>query len=112
MTIKIVIFLLLFSLYSGCTMNGQPLQQHLSAPENSTLRNCAELFVETEQAIVAAGVIDSQAARIAGYPYLRVNRLLSDYRNELSGQAFENWISRLQESCNDRLAGGVSEFTR
>ena len=95
MTIKIVIFLLLFSLYSGCTMNGQPLQQHLSAPENSTLRNCAELFVKTEQAIVAAGVIDSQAARIAGYPYLRVNRLLSDYRNELSGQAFEDWISRL-----------------
>jgi hypothetical protein len=97
MTIKIVIFLLLLSLYSGCAMDGQPLQQHLSAPENSTLRNCAELFVETEQAIIAAGVIDSQAVRIAGYPYLRVNRFLSDYRHEVSGQAFESWISGLQE---------------
>jgi hypothetical protein len=97
MTIKIFIFLLLLSLYSGCAMNRQPLQQHLSALENSSLRNCAELFVETEQAIIAAGVIDSQAVRIAGYPYLRVNRFLSDYRHEVSGQAFEDWINRLQE---------------
>jgi hypothetical protein len=97
MTIKIFIFLLLLSLYSGCAMNRQPLQQHLSAHENSTLRNCAELFVETEQAVIAAGVIDSQDVRIDGYPYLRVNRFLSDYRNEVSGPAFENWISRLQE---------------
>lgn len=101
MTIKIIIFLLLFSLYSGCAIypfqNGQPLQQHLSAPENSTLRNCAELFVETEQAIIAAGVIDSQDARIDGYPYLRVNRFLSDFRYEVSGPAFESWINRLQE---------------
>ena len=97
MTIKIFTLLLLLNLYSGCAMNGQPLQQHLSAPENSSLRNCAELFVETEQAIIAAGVIDSQDVRIAGYPYLRVNRFLSDYRNEVSGQAFESWINRLQE---------------
>jgi len=90
MTIKIFIFLLLFSLYSGCAIyplqNGQPLQQHLSVAENSTLRNCAELFVETEQAIYAAGVIDSQDARINGYPYLRVNRFLSDFRHEVSGR--------------------------
>ena len=97
MSIKIFILLFLLSLHSGCTMNVQPLQQHLSAPENSTLRNCAELFSETEQAIVAEGVIDSQDARIAGYPYLRVNRFLSDYRNEVSGPTLESWINRLQE---------------
>lgn len=97
MSIKIFILLFLLSLHSGCTMNVQPLQQHLSAPENSILRNCAELFSETEQAIVAEGVIDSQDARIAGYPYLRVNRFLSDYRNEVSGPALESWINRLQE---------------
>ena len=101
MTIKTFIFLLLLSLYNGCAIysfqNEQPLQQHLSAPEDSTLRNCAELFVETEQTIIAAGVIDSQDARIAGYPYLRVNRFLSDYRHEVSGQAFESWINHLQE---------------
>jgi uncharacterized protein YecE (DUF72 family) len=69
----------------------------LSASENSTLRNCAELFVETEKTIIAADVIDSQDVCMAGYPYLRVNRFLSDYRYEVSGQAFESWIKRLQE---------------
>jgi len=101
MTIKIFIFLLLLSLQSGCAIfpfqSVEPLQQHLSAPENSTLRNCAGLFAEAEQAIIAAGVIDSQAVRIAGYPYLRVNRFLSDYRHEVSGPAFDSWINRLQE---------------
>jgi hypothetical protein len=97
MTIKIFIFLLLLSQHGGCAMIGRPLQQHLSALENSTLRNCAELFVETEQAIISAGVIDSQDVRIAGYPYLRINRFLSDYRHEVSGPAFESWIDRLQE---------------
>lgn len=41
--------------------------------------------------------LTSQAVRIAGYPYLRVNRFLSDYRNEVSGPVFESWINRLQE---------------
>jgi hypothetical protein len=97
MSIKIFILLFLLSLASGCAMNAQPLQQHLSAPENSPLRNCAELFLETEQTIIAAGVIDSQAVRIDGYPYLRVNRFWSDFRHEVSGPAFESWINHLQE---------------
>ena len=97
MILKIFIFLLLLCLFSGCAMNVRPLQLHLSASENSTLRNCAELFVETEKTIIAADVIDSQDVCMAGYPYLRVNRFLSDYRYEVSGQAFESWIKRLQE---------------
>jgi len=69
----------------------------LNAPELSALRNCAELYVETEQAIVAAKVVDTQAALIDGYPYLRVNRFLSSVRDEVSGAAFESRIDRLQE---------------
>ena len=101
MTIKSLIFLLVLSLQSGCAMNGQPLQRHLSTSNNSTFRNCADLLVATEQAIIAAGVIDSQDARITGYPYLRVNRFLSDFRHEVSGPAFESWINRLQELAMD-----------
>lgn len=78
-------------------MNLQPLQQNLAAPAHSTLRNCAELYVETERAVVATKVVDAQAARIAGYPYLRINRFLSGFRDELSGEAFEHWIDLLQQ---------------
>jgi predicted DNA-binding antitoxin AbrB/MazE fold protein len=95
--IKNIFFSVLLLLNSGCSTNLGALQQNLNAPENSALRNCAEFYVKTEQAVVAAQVVDAQAARIDGYPYLRVNRFLSSYRNEVSGEAFENWISRLQE---------------
>ena len=87
--------LLLFII--GCSTNWGPLQQNLNAPENSAVLNCAELYVETDQAIVAAKVVDTQAARIDGYPYLRVNRFLSSFRNEVAGVAFESWVDRLQE---------------
>lgn len=87
-------FLLMFS---GCSMNLQPLQQNLSAPAHSTLRNCAELYMETERTVVAAKVVDAQATRIAGYPYLRINRFLSGFRDELSDEAFEYWLDLLQQ---------------
>ena len=74
-----------------------PLQEHLMEPQTATIGACADLFVEAQAAIVAADVIDSGAARIPGYPYLRVNRFLSSFRNEISGEQFEVWVNQLQE---------------
>lgn len=94
--IKIIFFLVLLFFNSSCSTNWGPLQQDLDTPRHSVIRNCAELYLETEQAVAAAKVADTQAARIDGYPYLRVNRFLSSFRNEVSGAAFESWIDRLQ----------------
>ena len=48
-----------------------------AAPE---LRDCAAWFRDLDARVDAAGVRDAQEARLPGYPYLRVNRLLASYR--------------------------------
>ncbi|MGR9088018.1 MAG: hypothetical protein ACU841_13210 [Gammaproteobacteria bacterium] len=98
---KYRVFLFLMPLYSGCSLNQGPLQHHLSEPAQPIHRTCAELFVATGQAVTSAGTVDSQAARIAGLPYLRVDRFLSSFRREASGPAFESWVDRLQELAMD-----------
>ncbi|MDH3320230.1 MAG: hypothetical protein OEO84_11150 [Betaproteobacteria bacterium] len=44
------------------------------------LRECAEWFRDLDAKVDAAGVRDAQESRIAGYPYVRVNRLLASFR--------------------------------
>ncbi len=72
------------------------MEQNLKEREGSRIHQYAELFVEVDQAIAKAGVTDAGAARIAGYPYLRITRLLSSYRNEVPAQSFESWVDQLQ----------------
>ena len=38
---------------------------------------CREAFRRVDRAVAAAGVQDGMAARVAGFPYLRVNRFLA-----------------------------------
>ena len=54
------------------------------APHDASLPRCAQLFVAVESAVVEAGVPDVQAQRIAGFPYLRTNRFLASFDDELT----------------------------
>jgi len=60
------------------------------------VQNCRQLISITERTISDAGAIDAQNARIANFPYLRVNRLLSSFRTEVQNQPFESWVDFLQ----------------
>lgn len=68
----------------------QPDSAYLSdtAPsgQGAELQRCARLFVTVDSVIMEAGVQDMQTQRIAGFPYLRVNRFLSSFRNELDNR--------------------------
>jgi len=63
----------------GCTTLEAPFRAHLesAAPQ---VRECAEWFQALDARIDAAGVRDAQDARVAGFPYLRANRLLASLR--------------------------------
>jgi len=63
-------------LLAGCAATQAPLATHL-ASEAPQVRACAEWFQALEAEIDAAGVRDAQDARIRGFPYLRVNRVLA-----------------------------------
>ena len=57
---------------------------------------CIEVFRRVDAAVVRAGVADGMAARVAGFPYLRVNRFLASYAGEeMTAAQFAGWMGRL-----------------
>lgn len=71
--------LLLAALAAGCATTEAPFRTHLES-QADRVRQCAEWYRELDARIDAAGVRDAQDARVAGFPYLRVSRLLSALR--------------------------------
>lgn len=71
-------------LAAGCaSLPGEPSALlHSEAPE---LRDCAQWYRDLDARVDAAGVRDAQDTRIAGFPYLRVSRLLASYREAAAG---------------------------
>lgn len=60
------------------------------------LERCREVFRRVDETIGAHGVADGGAARVAGFPYLRVNRFLASYAAEdLDAVRFAEWMDRL-----------------
>jgi hypothetical protein len=88
-------------LLSACTsLTQQPSVKYISKESQS----CSDFFVHLEQTISNAGVIDSEAARITAYPYLRVNRFLSDFRHdEMDETLFNAWVDRMQNLAIEGL---------
>src|SRR5687768_3880532 len=84
-------------LAAGCASGTGALAPHLAAgaPE---VRDCAAWYQALDAEIDAAGVRDAQAARVAGFPHLRVDRLLAGLRE----RAAEN--DRALRAYSERLA--------
>lgn len=60
------------------------------------LEVCREVFRRVDGAVAEAGVADGMAARVDGFPYLRVNRFLESYRaGAMDDAAFAEWMNRM-----------------
>src|SRR6185295_1884601 len=57
---------------------------------------CLEVLRRVDDAVARAGVADGMAARVAGFPYLRVSRFLASYAGEdLDDARFRDWMGRM-----------------
>ena len=84
---------LLATALAGCTV--QPL---LSPPTDPTLDRCLTLYAALDAAVAKWGTTPSSPARIAGFPYLRVDRFLAGYRTQpLNPMETATWLTRLGE---------------
>lgn len=83
--------LLLSILLAGCATS-PPIQNSVD-----TLHpGCSQLFVESDRIIDQAGRRDQGVSQIPGFPYLRSNRFLASFRNEVSGIGqLEQWTGHL-----------------
>jgi 8-oxo-dGTP pyrophosphatase MutT (NUDIX family) len=85
-------------LATGCASGPAPLAPHLEtgAPE---VRECAQWYQALDAEIDAAGVRDAQAARMTGFPHLRIDHTLAGLRERASKSepALRAYAERLAE---------------
>ena len=83
---------------TGCASLEPPFEAHLRS-DSEGVRACARWYAAVDEAVEAEGVGDAQHARMAGFPYLRVNRLLASLRGLAAGSeaALHAFAGRLGE---------------
>lgn len=70
---------------------------------------CADFFEKMDRATMEAGVRDAGAFRVEGFPYLRINRFLASFEDEVGeGTPFDAWVAGMQELDRD---GRVHEIS-
>lgn len=61
--------------------------------------NCRAEYAEVDARVAAAGVGDAAYFRVPGYPYLRTDRVLASFRNQVEGvDQVGGWIRRMREA--------------
>lgn len=73
----------------------EPIARHLERDDD--IGYCARLFADIDRRVDALAVRDAESPRIAGYPYLRVDRLAAALapRAEADDRARKAWLARL-----------------
>ncbi len=93
------LLLLLILLLTGCSG-----LQRFPEPMNAS-QACLQLFERSDAQIRKAQAGDGGAARISGFPWLRTDRLLASFRDQIEGpEQYRHWVARLSEL--DRQARG------
>lgn len=83
---------------AGCATLEEPFRAHEESP-SLEVRQCAGWYSALDREVANAGVRDAQDARIPGFPYLRVNRLLASFGHEAAAdeRVLRAWADRLLE---------------
>lgn len=83
------------SLLAGCATFESPQREHLVSTD-AQARDCAAWFGALDRAIDAHGVRDGSTHRVAGFPYLRADRIIASFRTEeLGGARLHAWVAQL-----------------
>lgn len=90
--------ILLSILLAGCATS-PPIQESV----DTLGPGCLQRFAESDRIIDQAGRRDQGVSQIPGFPYLRSNRFLASFRNEISGTGqLDQWTRHL--ATLDRVA--------
>lgn len=89
------------------------LERHLES-DSGAVRACAEWYRSLDAQIEAAGVRDTQQARVPGFPYLRADRFHAALRPEPSADAgtLRAWAVRLGDLDFEARAAEIENLPR
>lgn len=83
---------------AGCAVSPSRVPPMIVAALSPDQQDCVELFRQVDNAVANAGRGDGMAARIPGYPQLRVDRFLASFAQQpMSDAEFAGWLGRLLE---------------
>lgn len=82
---------------TGC-VTIQPPQRDYLGSGNARLAECARWFAALDEAVTRAGVTDIAARRVAGFPYLRIDRYLAAMKApaQRDRRVYQAWIARMR----------------
>ncbi|KAB7619571.1 hypothetical protein [Alkalilimnicola sp. S0819] len=87
---------LLALLLGGCAVAPRESRSPLVGQDDE-LGACARLYRQVDTAVARAGVRDAGSFRVAGFPWLRVDRFLASFRDEpMSEPAFQQWVAHMR----------------
>lgn len=87
-------FVAVACLLAGCATVGRaPLPD--DAPDS--VHGCAQLFERVERSVTSFGVRDDEAHVLKGHPWLRSSRFLASFRESVSGDGLDQWLSLMAE---------------
>jgi len=92
-----LLILSLLLLSAGCASIQAPQRDHLVSADVQ-LAQCADWFRALDSAVARSGVDDIAARRMAGFPYLRIDRFLAAMKSVATGdpQAWQAWVDELR----------------
>jgi hypothetical protein len=97
----VLVISLLAVLLAGCAILPVPTRSD-RVGEIGPLGSCADFFASLDKKTEAEEVLDPGVFRVRNYPYLRVNRFIASFCEEVDGQAaFEAWTDRMQALDQD-----------
>jgi hypothetical protein len=83
-------------LHTGCAMWPAPTRS-IHVGEAGPAGSCADFFAWLDKRVATAGGMDAGYARIQHYPYLRADRFIASFRDDLNGgDAFATWLDHMQ----------------
>lgn len=86
----------ILSALAGCAVSPLRPAPEIAISVLQEQRDCLEFYRLVDNAVANAGVGDGMAARIPGYPQLRVSRFLASFAREpMSDAEFSEWLNRL-----------------
>ncbi|MGE5794981.1 MAG: hypothetical protein ACM36B_19955 [Bacteroidota bacterium] len=94
MSARALVAIVALAVLGGCTGLAPPAPR--DAAPDALVARCERLYVVLDEAVAAAGVPDGGEARLAGYPYARVDRLLASFGEApLDAAALQAWVDAL-----------------
>jgi len=95
---RITLAVLVLAAVAGCAVAPPQSAAVATAAFSGGGQQCREFFSRVDEAVARAGMSDGMAARVEGFPQLRVNRFLAGYaQQQMSDAQFADWMNRLLE---------------